>query len=345
MFENALLLDAEGKPIKQLHRTHSVDWDEVRVFCNCVYMPYSVQPLGRYHRPNATMYSAKVGRITATRFCYGVPVHLRDFDPGPGNILVLTTLQGQLRHGIDLKESAITGAGESFVVDCSRTDYWLDGDERHLQLNLTVPHEIMEETALRWFGFIPDDRLWKAKTKFGGNGSAWVSLLDYIVKAIAEMPDRMQSGRIAAHLEQMLCVGLLTTWAAQAGVDLEHGSGSAAPHYVRSAEAYMEENARSLPTLTEVASSAGVSVRALSGAFRRFRNMTPGAFLREQRLQGVRKDLLTSRWASSVSAIVGSWGYVNFGVFAKSYKKRFGELPSETLIRASYWSGSSFSAA
>jgi|GEM_PF-380706 len=344
MFEHALLFDAKGKQITQHHRTHSSDWDEVRAFCNSVYMPYSVQPLGRYPRPNASMYSAKVGRITATRFCYGVPVHLQDFDPGPGNILVLNTLQGHLRHGIDLNKSAITGAGESFVADCSRTDYWLDGDERHLQLNLTVPHEIMEQTALQWFGFIPDDRLWKAKRKFGGSGSAWVSLLDFIVKAIAEMPDRVESGKIAAHLEQTLCVGLLTIWARQAGVDLEHGARSAAPHYVRRAETYMEENARSQPTLTEVANNAGVSVRALSGAFCRFRNMTPMAFLREQRLQGVRKDLLTSHGAASVSYVAANWGYVNFGVFAKSYKKRFGELPSETLRSARYWRGSSISA-
>ncbi len=344
MFEGALILDAKGKQVTQHHKTHSADWDEVRTFCTSVYMPYSVRPLGRFPHPNASMYSAKVGRITATRFCYGVPVHLQDFDPGPGNILVLTTLQGKLRHGIDSNDSTVTCAGESFVADCSKTDYWLDGDKHHLQLNLTVPHKIMEETALRWFDFIPDDRLWKAKLKFGGKGSAWVSLLDFMVKAIAEMPDRAESGRIAAHLQETLCVGLLSIWARKAGVDLEHGARFAAPHYVRRAEAYMEENARSRPTLTEVASAVGVSVRALSGAFIRFRNMTPMAFLREQRLRGARKELLDANGSATVSDVAGNWGYVNFGIFAKSYQQRFGELPSATLRRARHWCGACFPA-
>lgn len=342
MLEHALILDAKGKPMKQHQRAHSTDWDEVRAFCDACYGSYHVEPLGQALRPNATLYSTKVGRVIATRFGYGVPVQLKDFDLRTGNIVALTTLRGNVKHGIDLNKSAITGPRESFVVDCSRTDYWLDGDEYNLQFNLTIPHNLMENTALNWFGFIPNDRLWKFKTKFGGSGSAWVSLLDYIAKAVAEIPDRTESGRIAAHLEQMICVGLLTAWAGHADVDLEQGARSAAPYYVRRAEMFMEENARSLPTLTEVASATGVSVRALSGAFCRFRNMTPMAFLREQRLQGIRKDLLTSPEATTVSAIASSWGYFNFGVFAKSYKKRFGELPSETLKRARYWRLSSF---
>jgi AraC-like DNA-binding protein len=279
------------------------------------------------------MYSAKVGKITVTRFSYGVPIHLNDFDPEAGNILVLTTLKGHLRHGLDRSNFAITATGESFVADCSRTDYWLDGDEHHLQLNLTIPHRIMEKTALQWFGFIPDDRLWKRKVKFGGGGSAWLPLLDYLVKTISEMPSLLENGKIGAHLEQTICIELLRTWASKTGFNLDRGARSVAPHYVRRAEMFMQENARAAPTLAEVACAAGVSVRALSGAFRRFRHMTPIAFLREQRLQGIRKDLLASNADETVAAIASRWGYVNFSVLAKSYKYRFGELPSETLRR------------
>jgi AraC-like DNA-binding protein len=333
MFEHALLIDADGKPIEQGHRTHSEDWDEVRTFCDKVYMPYYVRPVGRFSRPNACMYSAKVGQITVTRFSYGVPVHLKDFSPEAGNILVLTTLRGHLRHSLDSRNSAITGAGESFLADCSRTEYWLDGDEHHLQLNLTIPHDLMERTALDGFGFIPDDGLWRKKVKFGGSDSAWLPLLDYLVRTISAMPGRLEKGRVSAHLEQVLCFELLKTWAAQTGFDLDQGGRSAAPHYVRRAEIFMRENARAVPTLAEVARAAGVSVRALSGAFRRFRNMTPMAFMRERRLQGIRKDLLTGGDGQTVTAVASRWGYVNLGVFANAYKHRFGELPSETLRR------------
>jgi AraC-like DNA-binding protein len=334
MFERALLVDAHGRPIRQHHRTHSRDWDEVQHFCRTVYMPYRVRPLGNFLKPDATMYAAKVGRITVTRFCYGVPIHLNDFDPKAGNILVLTTMRGHLRHLVARNDTAVTGRGESFVADCSRAEYWLDGDARHLQLNLTIPHAIMEETALRWYGFVPDDSLWTARLKFGGEGTAWIALLDYMVRSIAEAPDLMAGGRIGAHIEEAICLELLRNWADRAGVDLLNGARSAAPGYVRAAEHFMDSHALRAPTVGEVAEAAGVSVRALSGAFRRFRNSSPSGYLRERRLAGVRNALSAAGPGDTVTRIAGEWGYVNFGIFARAYKTRFGELPSQTLGRA-----------
>ena len=334
VIDYALLVDAKGAPIKQHHRTQSADWDEVQEFCDKVYMPFKVQPLGNFLKPRATMYSTNVNRIMVTRFCYGVPIHLQDFDPAAGNILVLTTLRGSLQHSVDLHDSAVTVRGESFVADCSRTDYWLDGDEKHLQLNLTIPHSVMEETALRWFDFVPDDQLWTSKVKFGGSGSAWIGLLEYMVRSVAEAPERVKSGRVGAHLEEAICVELLRNWADRAGINLEGGARSAAPHYVRQAEQFIEEYANSVPTIAEIAKAAGISVRALSGAFRDFRGTTPSAYLREKRLVGVRRALLGASRTETVASIASEWGYVNFGVFAKSYRARFGELPSQTLGRA-----------
>lgn len=334
IIDHALLVDAKGSPIRQHHRTQSSDWDEVQEFCDKVYMPFRVQPLGNFLNPRATMYSTNVNRITVTRFCYGVPIHLQDFDPAAGNILVLTTLRGSLQHSVNLHENAVTMRGESFVADCSKTDYSLDGDEKHLQLNLTIPHAVMEETALRWFDFVPDDRLWKSKVKFGGVNSAWIGLLEYMVRSIAEAPDRVRHGRVGAHLEEAICVQLLRNWADRAGVNLDDGASSAAPHYVRQAEQFIEEHAGSVPTIAEIAKAAGISVRALSGAFRNFRGISPSEYLREQRLLGVRRALLGAARRETVASIASEWGYVNFGVFAKTYRKRFGELPSQTLGRA-----------
>ncbi len=334
MLAQSLLLDAAGRPLRQEHRTHSCDWDEVREFSDTVYMPYQVSPLEKSSRPDATMYSTKVGSVTVTKFGYGVPIHLCDFAPEAGNILVLTTLQGMLRHGIDAKNSATTVSGESFVADCSRTAYWLDGDKQHLQYNLTVPHAKMEAAALEWFGFIPDDRLWTSKVKFGGGHSAWWAFLMYLMRAIAEIPASGNQARLTEHLEQSICMQLLISWVEQSGIDFSSETLFAAPRYVQRAEEYMKAYAQDAPTLAEVAHAAGVSVRALSGAFRRYRGSTPYAFLREQRLLGIRNALQKSDGNSTIASVVSNWGYSNFSVFAKAYKDRFGELPSDTLKKA-----------
>ncbi|PJN94196.1 AraC family transcriptional regulator [Amaricoccus sp. HAR-UPW-R2A-40] len=224
IFERALVSDAEGRPISQPGKTSSQDWDEVNDFCRRVYMPYRVRPLGHNLAPDATMRRARVGGIIVTRFAYGVPIHLDEFDPAAGNILVLNTLSGMLRHKVDNGSDAVTGPGDSFVVDCSRTDYWLDGDKDHLQLNLTIPHDLIAGVARRWFGFVPDDRLWTRRLAFGGEGSRWQALLRYVVQSIRSDRGAASAGAMQRHLEEMICLDLLDAWAAGAGVRLADGA-------------------------------------------------------------------------------------------------------------------------
>lgn len=334
MLEKALLYDSNGLPLKQKHKTNSKNWDEVQEFCRKVYMPYRVIPLEKNSKPNAIMHSVKIGSITATRFSYGTSIHLKDFDPDAGNILVLTTIKGSLRHMVDKNNYEITKPGETFVADCSRAEYWLEGDSSHLQLNLTIPHRLMEETSFKWYGFIPDDLLWTRRIKFGGFDSSWISLMEYTLRTISSAGNLSPNDRECAHLEELICHELLKNWAQEAGINLSKGARCAAPQYVRAAEDYMERFAKDAPTLGEVANFTKVSVRALSGGFKRFRGISPGQFLREKRLNGVRDALLSANNGETVSQIVSDWGYSNFGIFARSYKRRFGENPSQTLSQA-----------
>ncbi|NLH80512.1 MAG: AraC family transcriptional regulator [Phyllobacteriaceae bacterium] len=335
MLETAFLdhspdaVDTKSFPIR------SRDWSVIGDFCRMNYMPYDTIPLERYTHPDAIMYSTEAGRIGMTRFCYGLPVRLENFAASSGKVMVLTTLSGALRHADGRSSYVTTEAGESFVVDFTRrTDHWLDGDDRHLQFNLTIPKDLIELTAMRWLGFVPDDDLWTCRLKIGGGRSTWMPLLEHAVDAITRAPTRAWRERVGAHIEEALCSELLLLWADAAGVRLDAATSPAAPHYVCAAEDFMRTHAHRAPTIGEVADAVGVSVRSLSGGFRRFRNTTPGDFLREQRLNGVRDALASAAPNQTVASIVGRWGYANFGVFAQAYHRRFGELPSSTLRRS-----------
>lgn len=328
----AMMLDGREAPNCRDDRTRSRDWGEVAEFCKAVYMPYRVQPLERFCHPYALMLSAKIGRVTMTRFRYGTAIHLDRFDPAAGNILVLNTLSGGLRHRGD-DEPVVTRAGESFVVDCSRADYWLDGDVDHLQLNLTVSHRTMEDTAERWFGFVPDDRLWGRRVKFGGAHSRWQVLLDYAARTVCADLPMPPDGVFGRHLEEMICLDLLREWADGAGVRLDRGGGGVAPHYVRRAEEILRQEAREAPTVADVSRRIGISARTLSEGFRRFRGVSPRAFLAARRLEGLHADLCSAPPHLTVADIAVDWGYVNFGALAGAYRRRFGELPSKTRNR------------
>lgn len=332
MLDQALLLDDAGRPFTQNGPTFSEDWDQVAAFCRQVYMPFRVQPAAPHTAPAATMRSAQIGRITLTRFAYGVPVHLDRFDPDAGNILVLNTLRGALRHQQDGGQHVSTAAGDSFVVDCSRTDYWLDADASHMQLNLTIPHDVVENIATRWLGGRPDPQLWTQRVAFGGTGSRWHTLLAYAVRSIQADGSLLLGTNAAAHLEEMLCVELLQAWSERAGLPLRAAT-AAAPHYVCRAEQIMAAEAAQPPTIGAIAERVGVSTRALSDGFRRTRGMTPQQFLRQRRLEGFHRALQQARSGDTVTAVAADWGFVNLGALAKRYYEHFGQLPSRTLAQ------------
>ena len=330
---NVLVTDGTGAPCTRHRLVASTDWDEVQHWCRQVYMPYDASPVGVARQPNSVLDAIRIGHFTLSRFSYGVPVHLTGFSAEAGTGMVLTTLRGAIRHWSSGRAYADTGVGEAFLVDNSRTHYWLDADPAHLQVNLTFQHQAMAALHERWFGMPADERMWERKFRFGGVQSSWISLLSYVCRCIAEMPDAVEHGPLGRHLEETIGLHLLTLWRLQLESPQAPTVHHLVPRHVLQAEQHMRDHARDAPTLSELASSAGVSVRTLNAAFREFRGCTPMQLLRDIRLNGVRAELLLASEHTKVRHVVEAWGYANLGMFAASYRHRFGESPSETLAR------------
>ncbi len=331
MLEHALLYDAQGQPLLSGRLNASRDWSEVNAFCHRVYMPLATRPLVAGADPNATLRTLSIGRIVLSRFCFGVPTRADEFDPSSGNIIVVNTMRGGVRHPLTDGSGFDTVAGDNYVVDCSRTDYWNIADGDDLQFNLTIPHKLMEETAQRWYGFVPEDDLWKKRLVFGRGHSPWLSLLDYATLSVDAQNNRIASPLIEKRIEETLCLELLRGWAECSGLNLETGARSAAPRYVREAERLMEERAHEAPSVADIAAQLGISARSLSEGFRRFRGVTPHDYLTARRLDGLRKALEEAAPGQTVSSIAGTRGYVNLSAMTAFYRQRFGETPSQTL--------------
>ena len=331
MLERALLEDGRGETLLQGKLNDTRDWQVVNDFCTKTYMPLSTRPLTRGADPDATIRMLKVGGIRFSRFCFGTPTRADDFDPDSGNIIVVNTLRGSVRHPLLGNDAVDSRPGDSYVVDCSRTDYWNVADGSDLQLNLTIPHKLMEETAARWYGFVPGDDLWKKRLIFSAGQSAWLSLLDYTTRSLDARHDGIGDPLIERRIEEMICLELLQNWAANSGLNLETGARSAAPRYVREAERIMVERAAEALSITEIAAELEISARSLSEGFRRFRGISPHDFMTAQRLDGLRRALLQAERGETVRSIASARGYVNFGAMTAAYRKRFGESPGQTL--------------
>ena len=106
-----------------------------------------------------------------------------------------------------------------------------------------------------------------------------------------------------------------------------------APRHVKWAIDFMQEHIAEPISLNDIAAAAKVSVRTLQQGFRQFRNTTPMAYLQEIRILAAHRDLLDAGMRLTVADIAMRWGFTHLGRFAAEYKRRFGQLPSQTLKR------------
>jgi len=83
-------------------------------------------------------------------------------------------------------------------------------------------------------------------------------------------------------------------------------------------------------SIAELCRIVGVCRRTLQYCFHDVLNISPAAFLRAVRLNGVRRMM---RVAPSVTEAAAHWGFWHFGHFARDYSAMFGELPSQTHRR------------
>jgi AraC-like DNA-binding protein len=108
----------------------------------------------------------------------------------------------------------------------------------------------------------------------------------------------------------------------------------AAPWQLRAAEEYIRANAQLTLSLGDICIAAGVPSRTLQHTFRRKRGYSPMQFLRQLRMERAYEDLSRAENPATVTEVATRWGFLHFGRFAGDYQARFGEKPSETLLRS-----------
>jgi AraC family ethanolamine operon transcriptional activator len=85
-------------------------------------------------------------------------------------------------------------------------------------------------------------------------------------------------------------------------------------------------------TISSLAEEFGVSEQTLQNAFKSLFGITPNKFLRNLKLNHVRKALVNADPQSdTIVRIANRWGFTHMGHFSRYYTDLFGENPSVTL--------------
>ncbi|ROH88379.1 helix-turn-helix domain-containing protein [Pseudomethylobacillus aquaticus] len=93
---------------------------------------------------------------------------------------------------------------------------------------------------------------------------------------------------------------------------------------------FVQQHYDSPISVADLCQHLDISRRSLQYSFQHYLHTNPVAYLRAERLNGVRRMLKT---ANSVTEAAAHWGFWHFGHFSQEYKKMFGELPSTTFKR------------
>jgi len=102
----------------------------------------------------------------------------------------------------------------------------------------------------------------------------------------------------------------------------------------RRAEEYLAAHISTAVSMSDVAEAAGISLSTLFRVFRKHHGKGPLAFLRDRRLDAVRRALLAADHpTATVTETAMRYGFYHVGRFAAAYRAAFGESPSETLQR------------
>lgn len=99
---------------------------------------------------------------------------------------------------------------------------------------------------------------------------------------------------------------------------------------VAAAHQHVLDNPDRPVSIGELCRTLGISRRTLQYCFHDHLGESPASFLRNVRLNGVRRAM---RSAPSVTDAATMWGFWHFGRFAHDYKAMFGELPSDAHRR------------
>lgn len=163
-------------------------------------------------------------------------------------------------------------------------------------------------------------------------------LLAMFSEAAAESELSAPPVGIELQLEQAMLdelLGLITDPACDR--NQQHGS-SVRSFIVEKCHRMTLSDAVNAPSVIELCERLRVSRRTMQNSFRSVAETTPVNYIRSIRLNGVRRELMSTAVAElSIGDAAARWGFFHLSHFAADYHELFGELPSQTrrVARAS----------
>lgn len=313
------------------HRVFSSsELDQTRHYISRTYCPHELSLTRADAQLHAWLNHRQLSHLAVGAVSYGSEVSISRVQD-QGYLLLMLPLRGAAAIGLGGRVIDSSRHRASIVSTAELSHMRWSGDCSQLVIQIreaVIDRYLTLMTGRPTQGQI---RFSPEMTLADGQGSWWNHAL-MLMEELASAQAR-ETAPSLEHLESFLILKLLETQPSTHHDKLTPQDCRIAPSHVRKVERYIIDNAARPISLEDLVTVSGVSARALFDGFRRFRGVSPMAYLRTVRLNRVRAELQDAEPGETVTNIACRWGFYQFGRFAGLYRQAFGELPSETLRR------------
>ena len=204
--------------------------------------------------------------------------------------------------------------------------------KRDFEVLILAISEMALESAFERAGIAVDRRWLKSLDVLPVSKTAIDTLWAWIGSNLQSVVANPESIRRPAALQTLKNdgAGLLVDCLRMSRLGSTYSRSTRRRRLVEEAVKIARNDARRVHTVAELSRLSGASERTLRRGFHERFQTSPKAYLKAQRLIGVRRGIRATSAEVPISDIANERGFWHLGQFAADYRRHFGELPSET---------------
>ncbi len=315
----------------------STDLDEVRDSIKTLCSPHDFDVKGKQAAFDARVSAVQCGDLNLMHLTFGdvgIGVKAPEEDSDGLLLFLLTSGAGNLQHGTkDMDFSLEKGFFRDLAIPVNAREdgfssFMIPFSKEKLKAHARTLLE--GEADLMELAFDPE-------VDFTAPGGAVVRNTIHYMAEVLDGPLReLNNPIINTQMEDLLLTQILTLLPNSYQDVL---SGRPIPTvvscHIKRARDYIHAHADKTVGLSDIVAAAGCGYRRVQRGFMDAYGISPMAYLRRIRLKRIRALLLTGQNEMTIHDVAKKWGFAHAGRFSQTYRREFGELPSETVLKRS----------
>jgi AraC-like DNA-binding protein len=282
-----------------------------------------------------TLRSCRVGTTSFNFIRYGVDIDVSAHDGQPDRYVFVAPLSGNCVVKYLGRSHYVDPGGFIILQPSAPFDFAMSADHSHIGVGITRA-DLAYMMTRQYGGYLEPTRFVLPTTTSGQTEDHMIlKFLAFMCEQLAT-PNFAAGGSPFARILEQSFLSLVSAFMTGEQKDIRHAAAAErVPRHVLLAEKFMRDNIEQDISADDIVAASGAPMRTLYHSFRKYRGVSPLAWIRSERLNAARWALLHPRHAhTTVTEIASLYCTSNFGRFSREYHHRFGEYPSQTLHRS-----------